>query len=185
MRALLCCFVAGVGMLGTATLASASTITLLGADGISANQVNGTLINGSVSGGSALVYGSDYVEFDVVPTTNTTVTVDVLAASDGSPSYPDELWKIVGGPVNYGPFAVTNTPVTLLLRTGFDYFLELASGTPGAPDFDGDSQLHIKVLAATPLPGAIALFTGGLGLLGFAGMRRNRKVRRDLALGAA
>jgi hypothetical protein len=42
-------------------------------------------------------------------------------------------------------------------------------------DFSGTALLEVEQVEATPLPAALPLFAGGLGLLGFFGAKRRRK----------
>ena len=112
------------------------------------------------------------------------MTVDVLGNMDNQPSFPDEFFQIVtslncsdSSCVVVGPTAVNNIPDLISLLTGTDYYLELTSGAP--TDGAGTSSVNIQV---TPLPGTIALFAGGLGLLGFGMRRKNKQAATRIAL---
>lgn len=64
------------------------------------------------------------------------------------------------------------------LPAGF-YFVQVQSdGTNTAQSFTGNINVN---MSATPLPAALPLFAGGLGLLSFAGLKKRRKVARDMA----
>jgi hypothetical protein len=173
---------------------NAATVTWMADNGITAGNITPQVITGSVSSITALSYASDWVEFVVNPSSLSAVTVDVLANFANGPSYPNEFYQLLSGSVSgatvVGPTAVTNTPNFIGLSTGVLYFLELASGGPSTIDnlqTVGTSSLSIQVptgdneIGPAPLPGALALFAGGLGLLGFAGLRRSRKTGRSLA----
>jgi hypothetical protein len=60
------------------------------------------------------------------------------------------------------------------------YYVEIAGTAVGSVSYGG-SISAIKVFPTaplpTPLPGALGLFAGGLGLLGFAGLRKRSKNR--------
>jgi hypothetical protein len=193
MRAL-CTAVAGALILAASAIPAkvnaATVVSFVNDSGfnIFAGNLGNQFVEGVVSGTSALTYGSDWLEFTVNPSTIGVVTVDVLANFfTDAPSYPNETYQLLVGGVNgasvIGQTTVTNTPVQVSLTGGLYYFLELASGAPSSP---GSSTGSIQVTGGTeegnfaPLPGALALFAGGLGLLGFAGLRRSRKTGRRL-----
>jgi hypothetical protein len=184
MRAL-CTAVAGALILAASAIpakVNAATLTLLGQSGFSPNIVSSTDILETVAGGTALAYAIDWIEFMVSPSTVGTVDVDVIS----SLPYPNETYQVVAGGVNgavvLGPLPALNIPEPVGLMGGIIYYLEVASAQPNPV---GGSQGSIQVSGTEegtmPLPGALALFAGGLGLLGFAGLRRSRKTGRGLA----
>lgn len=128
---------------------------------------------GGVAGTTQLSYTTDYDEFTVAgppPSSSGTVTVDVLF----NHSYPGETWQLLQGTAPgtgtvVGSGGATNTPVGVSLVAGDTYFLEFNS--TGAPSPSGANSWAVEV---TPLPGALLLFAGGLGLLGITGMRKTK-----------
>jgi hypothetical protein len=151
---------------------------------------NSSQVSDLASGSGALVFTIDWIEFTVVPDSAGSVQVTVLAApftNNSVASYQSEYWQLVqvtdNGSLVQSPLAVTlsGSSAIVSLLEGVDYFLELQS--PGPPLGDtGNSPVSIAVQnsnqPATPLPGAIGLFAGGLGLLGFTSLRRTRKTAR-------
>ena len=63
--------------------------------------------------------------------------------------------------------------VSSLLDTG-QYFLEV-TGTTGTTGTQYSGPFKFEPVATTPLPAALPLFAGGLGVLGFLAKRRKRK----------
>ena len=130
-----------------------------------------------------LTYANDYIEFFIQPNASNAQAA-VNALTGGFPAGTTyQIQEQIGlGPKTtvLGPKTANDTTSSLLLvpGVGIDYFLEFNTdgGTFGtAPQIGGWS------VALTPLPGALALFAGGLGLLGFAGLSRSRKTGRGLA----
>jgi len=52
----------------------------------------------------------------------------------------------------------------------------------GSPDDNHDDFMVAGHIVAVPIPAALGLFAGGLGLMGFLGRRRKRQASADLAL---
>jgi len=188
MKKLLSFAAAGAALLSVCAapgVASAATITLVTSNGtnMSALQVGLQGIGGFVDGTTALSFSSDWVEFYVTPAgTNTTVTVDDLAGA----LYPGEQWEITGPGLSIGAESANDTPTPIAIPfSGIanDYYLRLASSAPTVTD-GGSSNFSLTVPLGsgtqTPLPGALALFAGGLGLLGATALRRSKKVGRSL-----
>jgi hypothetical protein len=142
-----------------------------------AQQITPQKISGVVWSTGPLAFGVDWIQFHVLPTTSTSVVVDVLNnPGTNTASYPDELFRItsgsVGGPVVLPAQAASNVSTSVTLTGGVEYFLEMVSKTPAIL---GQSDQTLEVPAATPLPGALALFGSVLGLGGLL-MRRRRAV---------
>jgi hypothetical protein len=165
------------------SVAHASTITFVKANGsgLVATQVTSDLITGSVAGTTALAYGTDYVEFSVAPTTSTTVEVFNFSIAE----YPNEHFELTCGTLSGAGTGGCGTPISstlvadnssdtdvLTLTGGEDYFLQLSSAKPSSSG--GFSAFTLSVVA-TPLPGALALFSGGLGLVALTGQRKRAK----------
>jgi hypothetical protein len=171
-------------------LANAATINLLGSDltfsGVppvaqgTVGQVSPTEIAGTLQSTSAPSFLTDWVKFDVTPSTTGLVNVDVLNnTNNGLPSFTAEVFRItrdtINGTVVAGNFAANNNVDSVKLSSGVDYFFELrASGVNGAI---GQSNFQ---LAATPLPAALPLFAGGLGLVGWLARRRRSRAMLGL-----
>jgi hypothetical protein len=141
-----------------------------------AQQITAQKISGVVWSTGALSYTNDWIEFHVLPTTSTSVTVDVLNTPlTNNPSYPNEMFKItsgtVGGPVVLPPQAASNTSTAITLTGGVEYFLEMTSDVP--PILGQSDQSLVVPGATTPLPAAFALFGSVFGLGGLL-MRRRR-----------
>jgi hypothetical protein len=69
------------------------------------------------------------------------------------------------------------------LSTLGEYYIEITGLLGSSPNAAYSGQLSLSnppLVTTTPLPGALALFAGGLGLLGFAGLRKSRKTGRSL-----
>jgi hypothetical protein len=163
--------------------ANAATINLINSNlsftGVSpaqgtVGQLSPSEIAGTLQSTTAPSFLNDWVEFTVAPSNGTLVNVDVLNNPlNDLPSFVAEIFRItrdtVNGAVVAGNFAANNNVDTVALNSGVDYFFELqASGVNGVI---GQSNFQ---LAATPLPAALPLFAGGLGLLGWAARRRKR-----------
>jgi hypothetical protein len=168
-----------VGLLTMPTLASAETVDLVtaGAGITYAIQAGGSL-NGGVISISALSYAADYVTFDVSPN-NTTATVALNFQSNAS--YPGGHFEVLDDSTNAfliipTPISTTSTVYDLTLDTGVDYTIQFKS--TGAPD--SCSALPCAgnlsfTISPTPIPGALALLAGGLGMLGFGGLFKRRR----------
>jgi hypothetical protein len=184
--------VAGALLFGSGAV-NAATLILEGSVGLS-SVIDGTntLIDADIKGSAALAYTSDYVEFEVAPSTIGTVTVDVLAGG-----YPSEMFRLVeasalhpedpGAPPNTvlapGPLPPSNVPVPFALSSGVDYFLELTSLKPTKL---GAASASIEILTGgglgtVPLPGGLVLF-GTVLVGGGLFMRRRRDGGRALAV---
>ena len=68
-----------------------------------------------------------------------------------------------------------------LTSTATDWFL-IGLNDSGSPDDNHDDLMIIGHITAVPIPAALGLFAGGLGLMGFLGRRRKRQATGDLAL---
>jgi hypothetical protein len=68
------------------------------------------------------------------------------------------------------PFGLSDLPFSLVVMSQLD------SSFPFMPILTVDASGDLGV-RATPLPGALGLFASGMGLLGWIGSRRRRKVR--------
>ena len=167
-----------------AGIGNAATISFIAATGSASDSPalsNPQNIAGTATGTVGLVFTTDTVEFSVTPNTGSATVVNVLNdPGTGTPSYPNELFRIVrdtvGGTVVLAATAASNTPALVSLLSGVNYFLEFSSSAPvGAI---GLSTWHVQVPNA-PLPGALFLFGTVLGAGGLL-MRR----RRDRAAAA-
>jgi hypothetical protein len=176
MKRYLCSAAGAVALLAAVAMPSvgnASVISVVGYGGSTAPVGSGTQeVGAAFIGTSALTYADDYLTFTIAPSNEGgSVQVDDLVLG-----FAGEVWKLTGGPVSYGPLAANNVPVSVLLDTGYTYTLAFSSGVPTP----GPLGISSYSLSLAPLPGALALFAGGLGLLGFAGLRKGRKGERPL-----
>ena len=71
----------------------------------------------------------------------------------------------------------TAGPFTDSVVTGSPFSLHEQYQVNAAPNRLNNSAIDLQI-QATPLPGALGLFTSGLGLLGFWSFKRARKTRR-------
>jgi hypothetical protein len=182
MKNLLAVVAAVLMMMGAA--ADAATINLVASDlsftGVppaqgTVGQVGPSEIAGTLQSTTAPTFLNDWVEFSVAPSNNTLVNVDVINNPlNDLPSFTAEIFRItrdtVNGTVVAGNFAANNNTDTVALLTGVDYFFELQAS--GVNDLVGQSNFQ---LTATPLPAALPLFAGGLGLMGWLARRRRRQ----------
>jgi hypothetical protein len=143
-------------------------------------QISPVEIAGTLQSTTAPSFLTDWVEFDVTPSNTTLVNVDVLANPfSGQPSFTAEIFRIVRDTVNgtvvAGNFAANNNTDSVMLSSGVDYFFELQASGVNGPIGQSNFQL-----AATPLPGALTLFAGGLGLFGWLARRRRSRAMLGL-----
>jgi hypothetical protein len=145
-----------------------SQVTTTGSVTFNSAISNPSELQGGVSGTTQLSYATNYEEFLVGGTNSSgAVNVDILSTNP----YPGETWQLVQGTAG-GTVVATGTPsnaeVGVTLVAGDDYFLEFNStGAPNSPGAQNGWSVEV-----TPLPGALLLFAGGLGLLGMTGMRK-------------
>jgi hypothetical protein len=145
-------------------------------------QTNPSVISGTESTVSpnSMTVPNDYIEFIVTPTQvgDVSLTVGLIG---GYSSLGFDLTTSPGGAVLATGSAGSVIPVSLVGST--DYYLELFSTGGGTGTWGID--INGGAAGTTPLPGALALFAGGLGLFGFVGLRKGRKGRRALTSVAA
>jgi hypothetical protein len=163
-----------VSVLAYSAVAGATTLTQVAVNGsVTSAETPGTsasLLSGNIQGKAALGFSTDWEEFSV--TTGAPVVTAVNVTVNGIAMYPSEVWQIVSPnssstpPIASGSSTSGTQFVSLLTDT--TYFLEFQSSAPGA-GVTAQSNWAIQV---TPLPGALLLFAGGLGLLGMTGMRK-------------
>lgn len=184
MRKSLSCAAAGAAFLALCAVpqvASASTITLVafGGTGLSASQLSAYGITGNVISPAALDAASDFVEFYLTPAGPTTVTVQDLAGT----TFPNEMWEITGPGLSTGLMSANNIPTNITIPdggVGNPYFLELTSDPPLTFGIS-----HFSLTTEAPLPGALALFAGGLAMLGASGLRKRKRDRSAISSVAA
>jgi len=184
MKKLLSCAAAGAALLALCAVpqvASASTITYVssGGTGLTAAQEGLYGVGGQVISAAPLSFASDFVDFYLTPAGATTVTVQDLANTN----FPNEQWQIIGPGLNTGVEDANNVPTNITIPDGGIgnvYSLELNSG---APLVFGISTFSLTTEA--PLPGALALFAGGLAMLGAGGLRKRKKDRSAISSVAA
>jgi hypothetical protein len=165
-----------VSVLAYSAVAGAVTLTQQAVSGsVTSAETPGTsasLLSGNISGKTALGFSTDWEEFSIA--TGAPVTTAVAVSVNSLAPYPGETWQIVSPNSSSSPpiasGAASNTPELVTLLTDTTYFLEFMSGAPAA-GVTAQSNWAIQV---TPLPGALLLFAGGLGLLGITGMRKTK-----------
>jgi len=200
MLKLLCSLAAGAAFLGvTAATANASTCAgtctpLTPSSSTSpAGFINSNFGDGGIGPGAAI---TDIFPFTVVPppsnwaSASDEITLNAGNISGlllslysgtfgGAHSLVASAGQYLGPPtqVDFLPLPPGTIPLT-----GGTYFLEVSGTAIGTVSYSGTLDVYP---AATPLPGALALFAGGLGLLGFTGLRKRRKERGAVASVAA
>jgi hypothetical protein len=162
-------FVIGTTIVAYAICApsAANAISLAGTQLNLGDEIQETLSSGQ---GFALYFtvgsGSAYLDISAPPAGD---TLTIASCSNGycSPygggtSYPngDGSFTAAEDSLNFGP--------------GTFYVIATLTGTDPPIDFELSSN-PILLPAATPLPGALALFTSGLGMVGLLATRRKRK----------
>jgi len=81
-------------------------------------------------------------------------------------------------PGTYSPGEALSFSAGSTLLTGTEIVAVLNTGTTGSPNYITTAQSSQIDVVTTPLPAALSLFAGGLGLIGFAGFRKKRKTAR-------
>jgi hypothetical protein len=152
------------------SIARASVIDVVTSSGFNSVGSGGPTIAGGIIATAPLSYADDWVEFYITPSSDG----GIVAVDDLALGFAGETWKITGGSPTIGPFPANNSPTSVILDTGVDYYLAFNSGavTPGPFGLSSYS------LSLAPLPASFVLFGGGLGLLGLAGMRKGKKSSR-------
>jgi hypothetical protein len=185
MKKTLMAAVALVALVAGAGTASAATINLVqnGLSFTGASPAQGTVgavgtteLAGTLQSTTAPSFLNDFVEFTVSAANGTLVNVDVLNnPANDLPSFVSEIFRItrdtVNGTVVAGNFAANNNVDSVSLMAGVDYFFELQAAGVNGPIGQSNFQL-----ATTPLPAALPLFAGGLGLMGWLSRRRKKNL---------
>jgi hypothetical protein len=173
--------VAATLLMGTAVNAATISLVQNGLSFTGSSPAQGTVaavspteLAGTLQSTTAPSFLSDFVEFTVSAANGTLVNVDVLNNPvNDLPSFVAEIFRItqdtVNGPVVAGSFAANNNVDSVSLMGGVDYFLELQATGVNGPIGQSNFQL-----ATTPLPAALPLFAGGLGLMGWLSRRRKK-----------
>jgi hypothetical protein len=174
------CFIAGMALFGVSQ-ASAASITY--------DLSPLTIGSFSLTGGSITTDGT------IGTLASTDITVWSVTITGGSPS-PDT----VTGTTPYGAFTSATSGLTASSTTlkfdlsptvdttnfvlstndengvGYDYMtIALCVSADCQYSTETSTAFVIASVAATPLPGALPLFAGGLGMMGLLGWRRKRK----------
>jgi len=191
MRKLLCSLAAGAAFLGvTAAVATASTCAgtctpLTPTSSTATGPINSTFGDGGIPTGTAI---TDIFPFLVVPppaTWNSASDEITLNAGDisgltlaiYSGAYPGGTLVAAAGQYLPPPTQIAYLPSptgTIPLFFG-PYYIEVSGTAVGTTSYGGTLSVELPSSTFTPLPGALALFAGGLGLLGFTGLRKRRK----------
>ncbi len=142
---------------------------------------------------------SSFLMATALPSRANTVDLGALPAPISGFSSPSDVttydYTTVGdkviatGKEAYGTFTISGMTLTFtsLGNGAYDFYgTELVH--PGSDSLTvtatggGPSSFYAGELSAVPLPGTLALFIGGLGLLGFVGLNKRRRSPSHLQL---
>jgi hypothetical protein len=181
MKKLLCSAAAAAALLcGSALPSSADTCagTCITTTIPLGNNPNGASFNDQFIGASGPVTFTDVFNFTLTapPSDYSAAVIDLFLAGGSLNNFTISVVSEPGGAVAAGglfTFSAPTEPAFVDLGP-FDltapgsYAITVTGTTNGLVSYGGS----ISTLGETPLPGTLALFAGGLGLLGFAGRRK-------------
>ena len=144
------------------------------------NNVSGTgtgIVSAYIQGKTALSFtNGDWFDFKLGNGSGTSsVTVDNLGNIYQGETFT--LTDTTTSAVLLNNISANNTPNPgVILSFGDIYQFVFDAGAPtGLGQTSGQIEITASSALGTPLPGTLALFAGGLGLLAFSGMRKRRK----------
>jgi hypothetical protein len=147
-----------------------------------------------ISGNLAFTLGSETSgQYPITAVTGTISGASFTEAATGATCYEGSC--LGGGSVltnTSGTYPVVNGfGVALTLANGDDILIQVGASSPyyAVDEYSGaDSAIYeqpfalAETVSSTPLPAALPLFAGGLGIVGFLAGRKKRKAKEQLAV---
>jgi len=141
---------------------------------------SGSFIAQSLGGGEwqlDTISGSAF-NASILPSSEAITNLSSYAAADNILYYPGVPQLVDFAGISF----VTAFEDYNIYWNGYYGILESSNNPVGYPngvtiDFSVNEIRSFDAIGPTPLPGALALFAGGLGLLGFTGLAKRRKTR--------
>lgn len=169
-----------VGLLAGPKAANATSITEVATGNGAGTTItfsgSGTAsLSGTDTGNVALSYSTDWIEFTISPTSGAVASVVVNSVTP----YPNSFFEIGTGTFGtsniLGPSASNNTPFSVTLTSGTNYYMSFTSGTP-----TGTGSQAFGIVATTPESSSLVLL--GFGLVGVLGIGLAGGYRRPMAV---
>lgn len=198
-----------VGFLGAVALAAVVSTSFLSAPARADTVYDWTISGGTAQNGSGALSGNGTITLSSTPTINSIGTGYAVDGITGTFTSTDVTGSITGTftsgavdnlvyPSDPGGFILDDLGlgITVMVSPTNSYQLEFgaANGDPGfynetccgssEPIYDyNDVTFGVtpETLSATPVPAALPLFAGGLGMLGAFSRRKKRKAEKALA----